>query len=159
MPGQVPVWPLGSTLGREPAGHHTPGIPCRGAANVSRAVFAGLLLLGLALTLSAAAPRVAANDVADISVFALGPLDGRAVFRFPDGTMAVLKLGDSLTGTRARLVQVLSDRAVLEDLREEPGQPTVRELVWIYKADAQGRSVIQRFSPQAPQPTRIERAK
>jgi len=177
MPDEVAAWPIGSALGRECLRYRIGDIPRTSAVNAalasasnalslrsatarhSRVVIAATLLFGLGLILSAVPSRVAAADIADISVFALGPLDGRAVFKFPDGSMAVLKLGDELSGTRARLVQVLSDRAVLEDLREEPGQPAVRELVWIYKADAQGRSVIQRFTPQAPQPTRIERVK
>lgn len=129
------------------------------SASRSRYAFITLLLITFAIMLCAVPPRAAATDIADVSVFALGPLDGRAVFRFPDGKMMVLKLGDPLDGTRARLVQVLSDRAVLEDIREAPGQPPVRELVWLYKADAQGRSLVQRFTPQAPPPTRIERAK
>jgi hypothetical protein len=103
-----------------------------------------LLMCGLFIS------STCASDLSHISVYALGPLDGRAVFQYPDGKMAILKLGASVEGTDARLVQVLNDRAVLEDVQHETGQQPIRELVWLYKADANGHSQMKRFSLRAP---------
>ncbi|MDX1430941.1 MAG: type II secretion system protein N [Gammaproteobacteria bacterium] len=97
-----------------------------------------------------------ASDLSRFSVLALGPLDGRAVVKSPGGKLEVLRLGDRLEGTQATLVQVLPDRAVLEDVLVVADRAPVRELVWMYKAGADGRSVIQRLSPTPPPPTTAE---
>jgi len=108
------------------------------------------------LVVTAFAPSAFASDLSRISVFALGPVDGRAVFKYPNGKMAILNLGGSLKGTDARLVQVLNDRVVLEDMRKTNGHQPIRELVWLYKADADGHSEEKRFSLESPPQSVIE---
>jgi len=101
-----------------------------------------------ALALLPAASHAA--DLPPLAVIALGPMDGRAVIKTGDGRMHVLKVGDPVAGTDARLLQVLTDRIVLEDPVRADGGDLVRELVWVFKADARGRSVQQRLSRTAP---------
>ena len=95
-----------------------------------------------------------ASDLDQVSVMALGPLDGRAVIRGADGKLTVLKLGDIISGTNARVIQVLPDRLVLEDRIAKADSEPVLETVWLYKADTSGRSEEKRFSlDPPPQPT------
>jgi len=45
----------------------------------------------------------------DITIMALGALDGRAVVKTSDGKMQVLKLGDTIPGTTAIVTQILNE--------------------------------------------------
>ena len=94
----------------------------------------------------------AAEGLPTIAVIALGPMDGRAVVQSVDGRMQVLKVGDALAGSNARLMQVLADRIVLEDVVDRDGRDPTRELVWVFKADDRGHSRQTRLSPTAPDP-------
>jgi len=83
----------------------------------------------------------------DLTVMALGALDGRAVVKTADGKMQVLKLGDAVPDSKAVVKQVLTDRLVVEDVID--GKPPRRETVWLYKAKG-GKSRIQRLDAQGP---------
>lgn len=67
------------------------------------------------LTASAAEPRT--GSLSDLSIMALGPLDGRAVIKAGDGKMHALKVGDILPGTQVVIEQVLNDKAQREPPR------------------------------------------
>lgn len=90
----------------------------------------------------------------DLTVMALGALDGRAVVKTTNGKMQVLKLGDAVPDSKAVVKQVLTDRLVVEDVIE--GKPPRRETVWLYKAKG-GKSRIQRLDTQGPAKTVIVR--
>jgi hypothetical protein len=101
----------------------------------------------------AASHCASASDFTNLSVLALGPVDGRAVVRSQSGAMRVLSLGDSIDGTQAKLVQVLVDRLVLEDTIKSKEGDTILEVVWMYKAGTDGRSRVQRLGRIGPAET------
>ena len=55
-------------------------------------------------------------SVDDITVIALGALDGRAVVKTTDGKMKVLKVGDEVPGSTAILKQILNDHLVVAEV-------------------------------------------
>jgi hypothetical protein len=69
-----------------------------------------------------------------LAVIALAPLDGQAVVKLPSGTMHLVRQGERIPGTNAKVVQVLPDRLMVSH-----ADPTAGEtLAWIYQAPAQG---------------------
>jgi hypothetical protein len=89
----------------------------------------------------------------DLTVMALGPLDGRAVVKTADGKMQVLKIGDTVPGTKAVVTQVLTDKLIVEDSIEAKGQPAKKQTVWITKPTRAGeKSTVQRLDREGPPP-------
>lgn len=87
-------------------------------------------------------------DYEDITVMSLGVVEGRAVVRTEKGTMAILRVGDTLPRSTAIVKQILSDRLVVQNLTVS--EPPRTETVWIFKAKA-GKSRVQKLDPQAPE--------
>ncbi len=85
--------------------------------------------------------------VDDLTVMALGPLDGRAVVKTADGKMLVLKTGDAVPDSRAIVKQILTNRLVVEETIA--GSPPRQQTVWIHKASG-GKSRVQRLDGQGP---------
>jgi hypothetical protein len=86
-----------------------------------------------------------------ITVMAVGPSDGRAVVTLPDGKMQVLKIGDTVPGTQAIVMQVLPDKLVVEETIEKSDNAPVKQMVWIYKPGKPGeKSRIQRLDQVGP---------
>jgi len=105
------------------------------------------------LCLCAAPLAYADSKLEDFSIMAVGPLDGRAVVKSPDGKLQVMKLGDTLPGTQAKLLQVLPDKLVVEDTVGKEGQPAVKQTAWIIKSNKPGeKTQVQRFDSQGPPP-------
>ena len=73
----------------------------------------------IALTLLALMPLTSwsagAAKLEDLSVMALGAVDGRAVVKTADGKIQVVKVGDTISGTQAVVSQVLNDKLIVED--------------------------------------------
>ncbi len=96
-----------------------------------------------------AMPFASQAGLDDITVMALGPVDGRAVIKTADGKMQVLKVGDKVQGTKAIVKQVLTDRLVVTDLVDS--KPPIEQDVWIYKPSKPGeKSRIQRLDRNGP---------
>jgi hypothetical protein len=95
------------------------------------------------------------NKLDSIIVTELGPAEGTAVVRLPDGKAQLVKLGDRIPGTDATVVQVSDDKIVVEDMNGTTRDRFVKQIVWIYKSPASdGKSKIQRLnrkeSPHMP---------
>jgi hypothetical protein len=118
---------------------------------------AAFALLTVAPILAAEAAATAADNVRleDLTVMAVGALDGRAVLKGADGKLQVLKVGDTIPGTHAVLSQVLADKIVVKDTVVGADKMPKTQTVWISKpTQAGGRSSVQRLSSEAP-PARI----
>ena len=99
-----------------------------------------------------------ATRLEDLTVMALGAVDGRAVLKSTDGKMQVLKTGDEIPGTQAVITQVLPDRLIVEETVVGPDKKQRKQVVWISKPGAPGgRSSVQRLEAEAP-PTPISAA-
>lgn len=95
-----------------------------------------------------AAPIAApALQLEQLKLLALAPLDGRAVLLLPTKQMLVLKVGDTVPGTRAVLTQVLADKLVFE---EAPQGAAGKQLVWMHKSPANQAAKVERFSALPP---------
>ncbi len=117
-----------------------------------------LSAMGLLGLLMSALPAFADTRLEDLNVMALGPVDGRAVVKTADGKMQVLKIGDSVPGTKAVVTQVLTDKLVVEETIEKKDEPPVKQTVWIYKAAKAGeKSQIQRLDRQGPPKAVLEK--
>ena len=93
----------------------------------------------------------------DFALMAMGPLDGRAVVKSADGRMHVLKVGDTLPGTQAKVLQVLADKLVVEDSVGKEDQTKIRQTVWLNKSAHPGvPGPVQRFDTQGPAPAQHE---
>jgi len=123
-------------------------------ATASRRSRVKISALGLFLCISIAgivvAQAASTQDPLDsISIMALGALDGRAVVKTADNKMHVLKLGDTLPGTKAVITQILGDKLVVEDAVDADGVAR-QQTVWISKGTgADGKSVVQRLNSEA----------
>jgi hypothetical protein len=117
-----------------------------------------LSAMGLLALLMGALPAFADTRLEDLNVMALGPVDGRAVVKTADGKMQVLKIGDTLPGTKAVVTQVLTDKLVVEETIEKKDEPPVKQTVWIYKAAKAGeKSQVQRLDRQGPPKAAVEK--
>jgi hypothetical protein len=129
--------------------------------NAAFALLTAIPLLAAAATApTAAAPTptaapsaTAANTVRleDLTVMALGALDGRAVLKTPDGKLQVLKVGDTIPGTHAVLSQVLANKIVVQETIVGPDKAAKTQTVWISKSTQPGaKSAVQRMDSVAP---------
>jgi len=97
------------------------------------------------------APAAFGAKLEDLTVMALGAVDGRAVLKSTDGKMQVLKTGDEIPGTQAVITQVLPDRLIVEETVVGPDKKQRKQVVWISKPGAPGgRSSVQRLEAEAP---------
>ena len=105
-----------------------------------------LMLVGLASIL----PFLAYASVDDITVIALGALDGRAVIKTTDGKMQVLKVGDEIPGSTATVKQILNDHLVVSETVKKKNK-NVQQMVWIYKPKKSGgKSLVKRLRLEPP---------
>ena len=84
----------------------------------------------VAWAVATAEPVFAAETVPldDLTVMALGALDGRAVVKTADGKMHVLKVGDAIPGTNATITQMHIDKLVAEEkVTAEGAQPALKD--------------------------------
>lgn len=89
----------------------------------------------------------------ELTVMALGAVDGRAVVKLADGKMQVLKTGDEIPGTKAVITQVLADRLIVEETSVGADKEARKQTVWISRpAEPGGRSTVQRLQAEAPPP-------
>ena len=97
-------------------------------------------------------PVLAGTNKIEVSLMALGPADGRAVVALPDGKMQVLKVGDTVPGSEAIVMQVLHDKLVVEETIEKPGEAPVKQMAWLYKSGKAGvKSRVQRLDQIGPE--------
>ena len=87
------------------------------------------------------------GSLQDVAVLSLSPLDGRAVVRTAKRELVVVRVGDELPESDARLRQVLPDRLVLEIAPK--GSP--KKTIWLYRAEKPGGAsrvvVLDRETP------------
>jgi type II secretory pathway component PulC len=88
----------------------------------------------------------------DLSVMALGAVDGRAVVKTTDNKMQVVKVGETIPGTQAVLTQVLNDKLVVEDTLVGDDKKTRKQTAWVFKAPNGDKSRVQRLETEAPKP-------
>ena len=102
----------------------------------------------------ATAPATAAGNTVrleDLTVMALGGLDGRAVLKGPDGKLQVVKVGDTIPGTQGVVSQVLADKIVVKDTIVGADKMPKTQTVWISKpTQPGGKSAVQRMDSEAP---------
>jgi hypothetical protein len=93
----------------------------------------------------------------DLTVMALGGLDGRAVLKGPAGKLQVVKVGDTIPGTQAVVSQVLADKIVVKDTIAGADKMPKTQTVWISKpTQPGGKSAVQRMDSEAPPPKIIQ---
>jgi hypothetical protein len=98
-----------------------------------------------------AEPAQSSRSLADLAVLLLAPAGERAVVKDAGGKLHLLSVGDVLPGTRARVLQVLPDRLVVEEAL--PGPPARTRKVWLHdRRDARGRTIVQVLDPLGPDP-------
>lgn len=96
----------------------------------------------------------AGGELERLTVVALAPMDGRAVIKLPDGEMQVVQPGDQLPGATITVVQVLTDKLVVEERLNPSRTSALKRLAWIYQAPASGGySRVVRLRQEAPVPT------
>ena len=109
-----------------------------------------LLKIGFLSSLLLLSSQLTATELDEFSVLILGPLDGRAVLKLPDGKMQVIGNGDTLPGTRAIVKQILSDRLVVEETVGSETQEA--QTVWLYKAAGPGETSRVKRLQRTPPP-------
>jgi hypothetical protein len=118
-----------------------------------------LRILSFALLMSIPLCTAAAEAVRleDLTVMALGALDGRAVLKGGDGKMQVVKVGDTIPGTHAVVTQVLGDKIVVQDPVVGADKSAKTQTVWISKpSQPGGKSTVQRLDSEAPPPRIVQ---
>lgn len=107
--------------------------------------------MAFAFPLLMAMPSEAGGELERLIVVALAPMDGRAVIKLPDGEMQVVQPGDQLLGDAITVVQVLTDKLVVEERLKPSGTPALKRLAWVYQAPVNGGySRVVRLQPEAP---------
>ena len=107
--------------------------------------------MACACSLLIAIPSEAGGALERLTVVALAPMAGRAVIKLPDGEMQVVQPGDQLPGAAITVVQVLTDKLVVEERLNPSGTPALKRLAWIYQAPVGGRySRVVRLHQEAP---------
>ncbi len=102
------------------------------------------------LSLIAALPFMAHASVDDITVIALGALEGRAVVKTTDGKMKILKVGDEIPGSTATVKQILNDHLVVAEIIKQKNRK-VEQMIWIYKPKKSGgKSLVKRLLLEPP---------
>jgi hypothetical protein len=95
-------------------------------------------VMACACSLLMAMPSEAGGALERLTVVALAPMAGRAVIKLPDGEMQVVQPGDQLPGDAVTVVQVLTDKLVVEE-RLIPGRTLAfKRLAWVYPAPVSG---------------------
>ncbi len=112
-----------------------------------------LLKIGSLLSLLFVCSQLTATELEEFTVLILGPMDGKAVLKLPDGKMQVVGNGQTLPGTQASVKQILNDRLVVEDVQE--GDPPSVQTVWLYKAASPSeksrvKRLVKKLPPQKP---------
>lgn len=93
---------------------------------------------------------IAQASVDDITVIALGALEGRAVVKTTDGKMKILKVGDEVPGSTATVKQILNDHLVVAEIVKQKNRK-VEQMVWIYKPKKPGgKSLVKRLRLEPP---------
>lgn len=88
-----------------------------------------------------------------LALLAVSPADGKGAIQLPTGELRVVKVGDTLPGTRAILREVLPDRLVLTEsvFDDESEEPATKRRVWLFKARGPDlRSRVQVLDPTPP---------
>ena len=112
-------------------------------------------IISIVLAVMLLAIRIASANADEmpegLAVVAISALDGRAVVKTGDQKMRVLKVGDVIPGTRATVVQILSDKLVVEDasVADASGRG---QTIWLTKSGADGKVTVQRLQHHAPPP-------
>jgi len=110
-----------------------------------------LLKYGLLFSLLFTGSQLTATELNEFSVLMLGPLDGKAVVKLPDGKMKVIGMSETLPGTQAVVKQILSDRLVVEDRVSGDADTPATQTVWLYKVANPGeKSRVQRLQRTPP---------
>ncbi|GMR16674.1 MAG: hypothetical protein BMS9Abin31_1036 [Gammaproteobacteria bacterium] len=86
----------------------------------------------------------------DITIMALGSLDGRAVVKTKDGKMKVLKVGDKVPTSTAVVKQILNDRLVVEEVTTTNGKKQKQTVLMYVPTTAGGKSRLQRLNQSGP---------
>ncbi|MCU7866497.1 MAG: hypothetical protein KZQ92_21300 [Candidatus Thiodiazotropha sp. (ex Lucinoma borealis)] len=120
-----------------------------------------LLKIGLLYLLLIVSSQTTATELEEFSVLILGPMDGKAVLKLPDGKMQVVGNGQTLPGTQATVKQILNDRLVVEDV--QAGDPPSVQTVWLYKAASPSeksrvKRLVKKLPPQTPPKLNIVKA-
>jgi len=96
-------------------------------------------------------PSEAGGALERLTVVALAPMANRAVIKLPDGEMQVVQPGDQLPGAAITVVQVLTDKLVVEERLNPSETPALKRLAWIYQAPVSGGySRVVRLHQEAP---------
>lgn len=120
--------------------------------STTKNLWGAALRLLVTLVAVASAPLSLADPPQDaldgIRVLALAPLAGKATLELPEAGMVLVKEGDEVAETRVVVVEVLSDRLVLEDRSGDEVS-----WVWLYKPKRPGEpSRLRRLSRRNPEP-------
>lgn len=83
------------------------------------------------------------SQMETLRLLALGVQDSRAVVMLPTRQLIILKPGDTVPGTQAVVKEILPTKLVLEE-----AGGSVRQLVWLYKAQGNAASRVERFGPE-----------
>jgi hypothetical protein len=103
------------------------------------------LLLALSIEAGGALER--------LTVVALAPMAGRAVIKLPSGELQVVQPGDRLLGDAITVMQVLTDKLVVEERLNPGGTSALKRLAWVYQAPVSGGySRVVRLQQEAPVP-------
>ena len=87
------------------------------------------------------------DELEELAVRALNPVDGLAVLQGPEGDLQTVRVGDTLRNGYGRVVNVLEDRLVVETLAATEGKRTL----WLFKADpSQKKSRIVTLDRKRP---------
>jgi hypothetical protein len=78
-----------------------------------------------------------------VQLLALGVQDSSAVVMLPSRQLILLKQGDTIPGTQAVVKEVLPTKLVLEEFAG-----SARQLVWLYKAEANATRRLDRFASE-----------
>jgi hypothetical protein len=107
--------------------------------------------MACACSLLLAMPSEAGGTLERLTVVALVPMASRAVIKLPDGEMQVVQPGDQLPGDAITVVQVLTDKLVVEERLNPSGTSALKRLAWVYQAPVGGGySRVVRLQQEAP---------
>jgi hypothetical protein len=115
--------------------------------------------MACAIFLLFATSSEAGGELERLAVVALAPMDGRAVIKLPGGEMQVVQPGDQLLGDVITVVQVLTDKLVVEERLNPSGTSALKRLAWVYQAPVSGGySRVVRLQQEAPVPAHAPRS-
>jgi hypothetical protein len=98
-----------------------------------------------------AMPSEAGGELERLTVVALAPMDSRAVIKLPDGEIQVVQPGDQVLGDAITVVQVLTDKLVVEERLNPSATPALKRLAWVYQAPVSGGySRVVRLRQEVP---------